>query len=159
MANNTYVQILINILIKKNNLLDELINSSLLQEEYIALEKPDMNKFESTILEKESLIQQMNELDDGFEKVYDHVKDELNESKVQLKEDIIKLQNLIKDVTDKSMRLQAIEKSNNEKMIAFFSSKKKEIKNFKFSSNTVSNYYKSMTTHHQGQSYFLDKKK
>ena len=159
MANNTYVQILISILTKKKNLLNELIRITLLQEESIVQSIPNWEQFEKTISEKELLIENMNQIDDGFDKVYDHVRDELNNNKMQYKEDIILLQEIIKEITDKSVKLQALENSNKLKIEGLFFSKKKEIKNFKFSNNTVSNYYKNMPNQHQGQSYFLDKKK
>lgn len=159
MANNTYIQILISILTKKNNLLEEIIRITLLQEESISQSIPDLNQFEKAISDKELLIENMNQIDDGFEKVYDHVRDELNNNKMQFKEDIILLQELIKEITDKSVKLQTLENSNKFKIESLFLSKKKEIKNFKLSNNTVLNYYKNMPNQHQGQSYFLDKKK
>ena len=156
--NNTYVQILIDTLTKKNNLLEHLLQITSLQEEYITAIPLDMEQFEQAITKKELLIERLNQLDDGFDKVYDHVKDEIDKNKNKYKNDIEKLQELIKQVTENSVKLQAIEKQNKNKLEVYFSGKKKEIKNFKLNSQTASNYYKNMANQNQGQSYFLDKK-
>jgi hypothetical protein len=100
----------------------------------------------------------LNQLDDGFEKVYDHVKDEISTNKLAYKDEIQQLQELIKKVTEKSIKLQSTELRNKSRLEAYFSTKKKDIKNFKVSSQTASNYYKNMSNQQQGQAYFLDKK-
>ena len=158
MDNTTYVHILIDTLTKKNSLLDKLIQITTMQEEYITLTPPDMDNFETSLNEKETLIEKINELDEGFEKIYEHVKEEITSNKINHKEDILELQSLIKQVTEKSAKLQALEIRNKKSLEIFFSNKKKEIKDFKQSSKTASNYYKNMMNQQSGESYFLDKK-
>ena len=135
-----------------------LIQITLLQEKYIETTSFDMEKFEETLSEKELIIKQLNQLDDGFEKIYEHVKNEISVNRMLYKVEIVQLQDLIKQVTEKSVKLQAIEIQNKNKLEVCFSDKKKEIKKFKMSSQTASSYYKNMANQHQGQSYFLDKK-
>lgn len=159
MNNHTYINILINTLTKKDDLLDRIIQITLLQEECVDEQTFNMDQFDQIVEEKQPMIEQLNQLDDGFEQVYDHVKEEISNNKDQYKEEILVLQQLIKQVTEKSVNLQAIELRNKNKITMLFSCKKKEIKNFKMSKQTVTNYYKSMPSQHQGQSYFLDKKK
>lgn len=159
MNNHTYINILINTLTKKDDLLDRIIQITLLQEECVDEQTFNMDQFDQIVEEKQPMIEQLNQLDDGFEQVYDHVKEEISNNKDQYKEEILVLQKLIKQVTEKSVNLQAIELRNKNKITLLFSRKKKEIKNFKMSKQTVTNYYKSMPSQHQGQSYFLDKKK
>lgn len=158
MNNHTYINILINTLTKKDDLLDRIIQITLLQEECVDEQTFNMDQFDQIVEEKQPMIEQLNQLDDGFEQVYDHVKEEISNHKDQYKEEILVLQQLIKQVTEKSVNLQAIELRNKNKITMLFSCKKKEIKNFKMSKQTVTNYYKSMPNQHQGQSYFLDKK-
>ena len=158
MDDNIYVHILINTLTKKNNLLDKLIQITLLQVEYIAAIPFDMDNFDQTLVEKELIIEQLNQLDDGFEKVFDHVKEEISTNKILHKEEILQLQELIKQATEKSVKLQTTEVHNKSKLETYFANKKKEIKNFKVSSQIASSYYKNMANQHKGQSYFLDKK-
>ena len=156
--NNTYLHILINTLTKKNNLLDNLIQITLFQTQDIDTPNFNVDEFNKTLSDKDMLIEQLIQLDDGFEKVYDHVKDEISSDKDRYKQEILQLQDLIKQITEKSVKLQTEELRNKVKIDTYFSTQKKEIKNFKISKQTVSNYYKSMPYKHQGQSYFLDKK-
>lgn len=159
MENRTYINILTDTLKKKNDLLDQLIMISSEQDNIISSEQPDMERLEQTFSEKEVFISQLNQLDDGFEKVYQHVKDALQTDKDQLKEQILKLQELIRSVTEKSTQLQVIEHRNKSRFQLFFAGKKKEIRNFKVSSRTADSYYKSVLNSQPGESYFLDKKK
>lgn len=156
---DTYIHILISTLNKKNNLLDKLYQITLLQEEYLSISVPNLDGFEETIEDKEVLIGQLDQLDDGFEKVYDYVKSELSINKNMYKDQVIELQALVKQVTEKSARLQVLEMKNKNKLELYLVTKKKEIKNFKISSRTATNYYKNMANEYQGDSYFLDKKK
>ncbi|WP_313131385.1 flagellar export chaperone FlgN [Anaerocolumna sp.] len=159
MDNNTYVHILTDTLSKKSFLLDELIQITEMQERYITLTPPDMDNFETSLEDKEILINKINELDDGFEKIYEHVKNEIISNRVNHKEAIIELQNLIKQVTEKSTKLQTLEIRNKKSLEIFFANKKKEIKDFKRSSETATSYYKNMMNQQLDESYFLDKKK
>ncbi len=159
MDNNTYIHILTDTLNKKNILLEKLLEITSLQESYISNHIPDMDLFEQTLSEKEDYINQINQLDVGFEKIYDHVKEELSGKRIEYREYIENLQELIKQITDKSAKMQASELRNKSKMEAYLVNKKKEIKNFKINSKTASNYYKNMNNQQALGSYFLDKKK
>ena len=155
----TYIHILTDTLAKKSILLDSLIQITKLQEEYIGETPLDMDKFDQTLTEKDSLIDRLNQLDAGFEKIYEHVREELSTNSVSLKDQIINLQSFINQVTQKSTSLQALEKKNKNKLEIYFNSRKKDIKDYKVNSKTASNYYKNMTNTYQAESYFLDKKK
>lgn len=159
MDNKTYVHILTDTLAKKNSLLEKLIQITVMQEEYITSTPPDIDNFEASLTEKEELIEKINELDEGFERIYGHVKDEIVSNRINYKEDILELQNLIKQVTEKSTNLQALEIKNKKSLEIFFANKKKEIKDFKKSSKTASSYYRNMMNQQLDESYFLDKKK
>jgi len=157
--NKTYVHILTDTLFKKNFLLDKLIQITEMQEKYITLTPPDMDNFESSLTDKEIIIEKINELDEGFEKIYEHVKEEIVSNKLNHKVAISELQNLIKQVTEKSAKLQTLELKNKKSLEIFFANKKKEIRDFKKSSETASSYYKNMMNQQLDESYFLDKKK
>lgn len=156
---NVYINILINTLAKKSAVLDDLIDITLLQESYLKEAPQNMDSFEETLDNKSELINNLDQLDDGFEAVYERVKEELKSKKDLFQNEVLKLQELIRQATDKGVKLQALEQQNKLKMEAYFLTKKQEIKNFKKSSQTASNYYKSMIDRPQGDSYFLDKKK
>lgn len=157
--NKTYIHILTDTLIKKNSMLDKLLRVTALQEEHMNESSPDMEKFEQALVEKEGYINQINQLDEGFEKIYAHIQEELTIRTIEHKEQIETLQDLIRQITDKSTKLQAAEIRNKKRMEVYFQDKKREIKNFKISNRTATNYYNSMRNQTIGESYFLDKKK
>jgi len=157
--NQIYIDVLKDSLGKKVEVLDKLLQITLLQENIISTSPFDSEEFEQAYEKKDDLILRLNELDEGFEQIYDHVKDVLGNNKLEHKGDIIQLQNLIRQITDKSTELQSIEIRNKQKLDIIFTNRKKEIKDYKINSQTASSYYKNMTDQHQGQSYFYDKKK
>lgn len=158
MNKNIYISILKDTLRKKNDLLDEIIQITL-QQSRIMDNNIDVKLFNKSIDDKAVFMERLYQLDDGFEKVYEHVKEELRTNRLMYKEDILELQELIRKITDKSVRLQAAELNNKTRLESFSVNKREEIKNFRNNRKTVANYYKSMPSQHQGQSYFFNKKK
>lgn len=158
MEDRTYINILTDTLRKKAELLDQLTQITADQEAIISSETPDMEGLENTFSKKEAYILKLNQLDDGFEKVYHHVREAFEVNKEQYKEQIINLQELIRLVTEKGARLQAMELRNKSRFQVFFSGKKKDIKNFKVSSRMANNYYKNVMNQQPGESFFVDKK-
>ncbi len=159
MENQTYVSILVATLRKKDSVLNELIILTDQQKEMIDKGDVSTDVFESFLSRKDSLIQELNRLDEGFEAIYERVKQELTTHGALFKDEIIEMQNLIGKITDKSVTLQTAEKRNQSSMEAFFAGRRKEIKDYHVNHRTVTSYYKSMANTHQGQSYFMDKKK
>ena len=159
-SNKTYIDILIQSLQEKIKILDHIIRLSDEQDILLSQElSMDIDEFDKTIEEKGNLIEKVNELNDGFQTLYEKVKEELICRKNEYATEIQKMQELIKVVTDKSIEIQVKEKRNSMKLQRFLKDKSTEIKEFKKNSSTVASYYKSMSTQHQGQSYFIDKKK
>lgn len=159
MGNRSYISILRDTLERKVAILNQLLDITRLQEKYISENLNDETEFEQAYTTKETLIEKLNKLDEGFELIYEHVKEELSVNQIQYKEEILRLQELIRQVTEKSTKIQAIELRNKSKMEAYFSKRKKEIKGYKVNNKTATSYYKNMADQHQGESYFYDKKK
>lgn len=157
--NTVYMNVLIDTLVKKESILDQLIEHTTSQQKALEYKTPDVDLFEMKFSLKEKLIEQLNELDAGFETVFEHVKEEVKLHKDELKDEIKKMQELIARITQKSALLQVTEKRNQLSFQNYIMSEKNTIKSFNHSSKTITNYYKNMTNQYDGQSYFLDKKK
>lgn len=153
-----YIQLLIDSLSKKEKILDELMQITTFQQTIIDSEGFDEDEFLKTISLKEVLINNLAELDRGFELVYDRIRAELNENRGEYTTQITKLKELVTEVTDLSVKLQALEKRNRLKLETLIAHKRKNIKNARLSNETVANYYKSMSKSQSTQSYFYDKK-
>jgi FlgN protein. len=152
----TYIQVLIDALEKKYKILNELMQITIRQKDIINSENFDDSEFMNTIEMKEKLISGLSELDKGFELVYDHVRDELQENGSIYKAEIASLKELVTKVTDLSVGLQALEKSNKTGLETLLSRKRKDIGKARLSNKTVASYYKSMSG--DSNSYFYDKK-
>ncbi len=99
-----YIDIMVESLQKKSRVLDGLIDKCDAQAEVIAdNEYGDINwnQFNLLIADKEVLITRLNELDDGFEALYDRVGDEVKNNSERYAVQIKKIQELIKEFTDK----------------------------------------------------------
>ncbi|BCJ92941.1 hypothetical protein acsn021_05100 [Anaerocolumna cellulosilytica] len=159
MDNKTYINILTDTLSKKIVVLNELIQITQLQEGYFDDFEANMEFVDESFSSKEKLIHQLNQLDTGFDMVYEHVKEILQKNKQDFKAEINVMQNYIGDITVKSAQLQAIELKNKNKLDLYFMEQKKNIKSFHVNNRTAANYYKNMSNINQEQSFFLDKKK
>lgn len=159
MNNNTYIQILIQSLMQKEKTLDNLINLTKEQEKVLDDPNIDTENFLELIERKEKSIKKLDEIDIGFNHVYDKVKEELSLNKNQYKEEVFQIQNFIKRISELSMELQAKEKANKSKLEAFITLKRNHIKNFKKSKLTTSKYYNKQNNMNENQSYFFDSKK
>lgn len=154
----TYIQLLIDSLGKKNEVLTELMQITTKQQDIIDSESFDEDEFLRTISLKEEQIKDLTEFDKGFEMVYERIREELNNNPNSYRTEIEDLKELVTKVTDLSVKLQALEKRNKSKIEPLLVSKRKNIKNARLSNETVTNYYKSMSGKQEEQSYFYDKK-
>lgn len=159
MDKKAYINILIDSLVKKELLIDELIEITKQQTQFFSTTPLDMEKMDQSLSNKDEKIQQINLLDNGFEKTFISVKEELQINTEVNEELIIILQKLIERVIDKGIRLEILEKQNKSQITTSFLNKRKEIGKIKMNNTVASSYYRNMSNQSQGQSYFLDKKK
>lgn len=154
-----YINIMTDILEKKAVILDGLLYRTARQDVCLGSQLPDMAEFEILVDQKAELIEDLNRLDTGFERLYDNVKEDLQLDRNRYQKEIEKLQELIKKLLDKGMKLQAQEKKNKLKLELYLSKSKKEVRVLKQSNRTAASYYNNMNSESSGRSYFLDKKK
>ncbi len=105
-----YITILVDSLNKKIKLLEYILVENKRQQLSVSSEKMDEELFEETMAKKEDYINQINEIDQGFETVYHHVQEELSVNAGQYKDEISELKELISVITQKSMEVQLSEK-------------------------------------------------
>lgn len=156
---DTYMALLEASLIKKSNILGQLILLSKEQETEIGHETLDEDRFEEIFQEKDELIQIILKLDEGFEHIYQRVKEELNNHPGSHQKEIGRFTSLITEITDRGVALQAIELRNKTNLELYLQRKRKGIRDSQVSMKSANNYYKNMANQNQQQSYFFDKKK
>lgn len=155
-----YVALLVDALKKKKDLLTLIYEKT--KEQTSHLNNPDMraDEFQEILKEKGEAINEIGKIDDGFDAIFQRVEEEIHARKEHYRSQILVMQSLIKEVTDLSMKVQALEKQNNEKFKIYLINEKSRIRDFKISKNTAASYYSSMSGE-QGndQSYFFNRTK
>ena len=107
-----YLQILIESLEKKNEVLDQVIALDEEQAKISAHQPMDMEAYDRTMEAKGELIDEINRLDDGFTTTYALISEEVKQNPQPYREQIEKLQSLIRDAVDKGVEVEAQEKRN-----------------------------------------------
>lgn len=154
-----YVKILKESLQKKVSVLQALLEASVRQSEFIDEKEFDIDTFQQTMEQKDVLLEQLNELDQGFEQVFQDIRVELKEKQMQYQRDIDEMQSLIRTCTDIGVEIQRTEQQNKNKLTVRFAEQKKELRKIKTSSKVASTYYRTMSNTHNVDSYFMDQKK
>lgn len=161
--NDKYVKIMIESLEKKVEILDKIINKTSAQSELISGKSYDdvnWQQFDVLNEEKGTFIERIEELNDGFESLYQNMKNEINGNKEAYAEEIRTMQGLISIITDKSVVIETTEQRNKIEIDRIFSYTKTKIRDTKKSMKVASDYYKTMYgSHLQQDSRYLDSKK
>lgn len=87
------------------------------------------------------------------------LKEKLKKNPSEFKKQIREMQNLIREITDKSLGVQSQEKKNKELIEKQFRKMRQEIQGRRTSVKAATNYYKSMNSLSYDASSSIDKKK
>lgn len=155
----TYVEIMIQSLNKKLQVLDAILEQNIIQKEILEDAKASVEDFDKTVEEKTKLIEQMQQLDSGFEKLFERVQEELAEHKEDYADSIRTMQSCIRRITDKSMEIQVQEARNKDLMVRKFVYVKETAKSVRTNSKIANQYYKNMMKLNYVSPQFMDNKK
>ena len=158
--NKQYISVMVESLEKKLCILGEIYQSCQRQAEIIAKDPVDFEEFDRCMDAKDNYIQELDKLDEGFEMLYDRVKQELKNNKALYGEQIQRMQHAISEIMEKSTAIQALEERNKRAVEANFAKERKELSKGKRSLNVAMNYYRSMTGSAGGtEPQIMDQKK
>ena len=159
--NRQYLQIMIESLQKKQAVLQKIMQANDKQTEILSRDTADWEAFDEYAEQKTELIGQLDALDEGFESLYNHIKEALSEEAGpdKYQDEIRAMQQLIKELTEKSMSIQASEARNKQLVEQKFARQRQQIKSGHLSSKAAMDYYKNMRNTSNLQAQFLDSKK
>ena len=143
----------------KSQILDELYSLSVKQKELLQEDKIDWDEFDRLVDEKSVHVAKVNKLDEGFEIVFAKVKEEVIPNKALYKEQIEKMQLLIKEVTEKSTGLMALEQRNKKLVEDSFDGEKRRLASGRVTNKVASGYYNSMNKINYIDPQLMDQKK
>lgn len=121
-------------------------------------ETPNMEKFDNLVDEKDVLVDKLISLDEGFERLYQEVSDELNTNRSKYSAQIRLLQDKISAITDISSSIQAQEARNKKMIEEYFTKERQSIKKGRISSKAAYDYYKNMSGMNLQSPGFMDSK-
>lgn len=154
-----YLQILRDSLDKKLKLLLAIEEKSLEQSEMLKNTNVDLAAIDVNMDEKAELIEKVISLDDGFESIYEKIREYLLSNKEQYKDEIKMIKAMIEKITEKSASIQAIEARNKAQMEIVFSGQKKKIQSQRNAMSVAKDYYQNMNKVKHVSPQFLDRKK
>ena len=153
-----YLKVLQESLHKKKEILESILKASEKQRENVSAEEVDWDAFDRGVEAKGILIDQLMKLDDGFQNVYDHVKEELAVNKEQHKAEIVGMQNLIRAVTELGVQIETLEVRNKALIEKRFAEEHKQIKQSKVGSKVAMEYYQKMNKLNVVDPQLMDRK-
>lgn len=157
---SVYITVLHDSLSRKVDIVKEILALTKEQKDILSSQEVDADRFDEIINEKGVRIDEILEIDKGFDTMFERVRSVLQTNKEAYRPQIMEMQNYIRVITDMSVELQGLEQSNKVLFDKFLYKKRHEIKDFNKSNKTAASYYQNMSNQHQSwQSYFLDKKK
>jgi len=158
--NSIYVNMMVDVLKRKERILTDLLEKTREQEELLKQEEMDQERFHAILDEKGELIEELNEIDDGFDALFQKVEQEILANREQYRDHIAEMQKRIGVVSELGIQIQALESQNSEHLKVYLATQRKRIREFHVNQKTASNYYQNMAnTHRNEQSYYFNEKK
>lgn len=155
----TYVKIMQESLFRKKKYLEEILELTKEQERLAKEKKFDEEAFGVVIDQKETLINNVNEIDKGFTSIYDRVRTEVLADQELYRDELLSMQSLIKECVDLGMQIEVLEERNRATLERVFAVGFKGIKQVKQSKQVANKYYKSMSNGMVNDSILYDRKK
>lgn len=156
---DNYLTILEDSLKKKVAILDRIQGLNQAQMELFKDGKPDLEQYDSYVKEKADCIAEIEKLDEGFETVYENVKQELDQNRSLYTEQIKRIQGLIGEITEKSVSVQAQESRNRDMVTAYFKKEREGIGQGRKASKAAYGYYQSLSKAGRESNSIMDLKK
>lgn len=109
------LNMLIDGLENKKELLDEILNYTKIQENLLLAEEFNLKSFNNIMKNKQVRIDGVMRVDQGFQPLYERIRSHIEKSPELYKEYITKLQRIIKITSDLNVEIQVIEQNNHMK--------------------------------------------
>lgn len=143
-----YIQIMIESLSKKSEVLDHLIVKNEEQRDCVEGKKYDeidWDSFNLIVAQKQMYIDRIVRMDEGFQSLYERVKEQINEDKDKYADKIKEIQKLIEKVTGQGIKITTGEERNRKIIEKVFGNRKKEIKRTRNSLKVANSYAQTMS--------------
>ena len=154
-----YLVILEESLRRKLQVLEDIQAYNQRQQEIFQADNVDLDQFDSYVDEKGVLIERLNSLDNGFERLYANVAQELSGNREKYGDQIKRLQGLVSKVTEAGIAVQAQDARNKKLIEEYFRRQREGIREGRKSSKAAFDYYKNMSKSSVVMPQIMDQKK
>lgn len=153
------LQLLKEVLEKKEKILQRILDKTTMQMELAGADSLDVERFDGLVDDKTELLAEMERLDEGFDSIYQRIREELPGQKDQYKMEITALQELIKSTVDLGAQIHTTEARTKDKLSGALLKSRRELAQKKVSARKVMDFYKTSNNLKYVDSFFLDQKK
>ena len=153
------MDMLLDSLKKKLAILDEIMDYQRKEAEMLRSEDMNMDAFDQNIHDKVALAESIHPLDDGFEQVYNRVRKELMEHKAKYAAQIRAMQDMIGEISEKNVLIQAEENRIKLEVDNFVKRETAALRQRRDNGKAARSYYNSMRKLNYVDSQFMDRKK
>lgn len=153
-----YIRMMLESLQKKEAVVESLLSGSEKQKEVLSAKEVDWDAFDALTIEKGKLIDELLQLDEGFESLFERVKGPLTQNKDMYKTEIGFMQATIRTLTDKSAELETLEQRNKKLVETRMAESRQVIKQSKMGSQAAMQYYQRMNRINTVDPQLMDKK-
>lgn len=156
--NKNYLAILVDALEKKKDALQNILRITQEQAELAKADTYQEAAMEKTLNAKEIELSRVNTLDEGFQSVFDRVRSEVKRNQELYKDEIARLQELIRQCTELGNEIMVLEERNRNRFSTLFAKSKKDYSVSRTKANVAQNYLRTMNNTKILDAYFVDKK-
>lgn len=156
---DAYLDMLQDSLKKKLEILNSIMEYQREESDMLKSENVDMEVFDKSINEKVALAESIDSLDDGFEQVYSRVREEMIDHKEKYAVQIRKMQDMIGEISEKSVLIQAEENRIKLEVDNFAKRESAALRLRRDNGKAARSYYNNMKKLNYVDSQFMDKKK
>lgn len=155
---DTYLDMLQDSLKKKLEILNKIMAHQE-KESGMLKENMDMEAFDKSVNDKVALAESIDSLDDGFEQVYDRIRQEMIGHKEKYAVQIRVLQDLIAEISEKNVLIQAEENRIRLEVDNYAKRESIALRQKRNNGKAARSYYNNMKKLNYVDSQFMDKKK
>ena len=152
------INILIESLEKKKEILNEILANSEKQLEIINSEQPDLEEFDRSVDQKTELVQKMDQNDQGFDRVFNRIKNALIDDQAQYSAEIRTMQGLIREILDLGSEIHNTETRTQDSLGRYLKDNKSRLRKGRRDSKAVFDYYKQASQTKYVTPMFMDQK-
>lgn len=156
---DTYLDMLQDSLKKKLDILNRIMDCQREESDMLKDENMDRDAFDRNITEKVELAESIDSLDDGFEQVYDRIREEMVNNKARYAVQIKNMQNMIAEISEKNVLIQAEENRIKLEVDNYAKRESAALRLRRDNGKAARSYYNNMKKLNYVGSQFMDKKK